>query len=244
MGQVPVRVFPPGYGHSPLSADYRPWESDYAFLAVWRTIREHTMLDLARLYELWELTEQALCVPGDILEVGTWRGGSATLIGARAAQLVADAEHPVARVRAGTTPRLWIADTFAGVAKAGSEDPYYRGGEHADTALDIVESLLHIHALQNFRILSGIFPEDTAQQVDSSAIALCHIDVDVYQSARDVMEWVWPRVPIGGIIVFDDYGFYGCEGVTKLIHEIRPLPDRIIVANVNGHAVVVKTQER
>ena len=34
-------------------------------------------------------------------------------------------------------------------------------------------------------------------------MALCHIDVDVYQSARDTVEWVEPRLTSGGAIVFD-----------------------------------------
>ena len=44
-------------------------------------------------------------------------------------------------------------------------------------------------------------------------IRYCHIDVDVYQSARDVLEWVWGRLCIGAIVVYDDYGFDGCHGV-------------------------------
>ena len=227
-----VRVYPPGYGHSPISADYRPWEADQAFLSAWQQVRDHTMLDLPRLYELWELVEQVLNVPGDILEVGTWRGGSAALMGLRMHALSAPPR------------RLFVADTFAGVAKAGPRDPYYRGGEHADTGLDMVESFLHSLGLPNFQLLSGIFPDETAHQLPETAIALCHIDVDVYESARGVFDWVFPRLPRGGIIVFDDYGFFGCEGVTSLVHELRSRHDLTVVANVNGHAIVVKTDER
>lgn len=229
MARHEVRVYPPGYGHSPFDADYRPWEADQEFLTAWLRVRDHTLLDLARLYELWELTAQAAKVQGSVLEVGTWRGGSAGLIGLQLA----------AR---GDARLLAVADTFTGVAKAGPRDPYYRGGEHADTSLDIVDTFLHSLDLPNFRLLSGVFPDETAQLLPEPAIALCHIDVDVYESARDVFEWVMPRLPTGGICVFDDYGFYGCEGVTSLVHELRERPDLVVVANVNGHAVVVKTR--
>ena len=57
------------------------------------------------------------------------------------------------------------------------------------------------------RILEGIFPEETAHLIETGEFGLCHIDVDVYQSARDAAEWVWPRLQVGGVIVFDDYGF-------------------------------------
>ncbi len=226
-----VRVYPPGYGHTPIDADYRPWEADSAFLEAWKRVRDNTMLDPARLYELWELVGQTSKISGGILEVGTWRGGSAALMGIRLHQL-------------GDTRPLYVADTFAGVAKAGPRDPYYRGGEHADTSLDTVRTFLHSLALPNFRLLSGVFPDDTAHLLPSDPIALCHIDVDVYESARGVFDWVYPRVPPGGIIVFDDYGFFGCEGVTSLVHEIRSRDGLVVVGNVNGHAVVVKTHER
>jgi O-methyltransferase len=47
----------------------------------------------------------------------------------------------------------------------------------------------------------------------------CHIDVDVYQSAKDIVTWLWPRLAIGGIIVFDDYGFPYSQGITTLVDE-------------------------
>jgi O-methyltransferase len=224
---LPVRVYPPGYGSYPTASDYRPWTADMAFLRVWDQIRSHTLVDQARLYELWELLGQTEEISGDILEVGVWRGGSAALLGLR-----------------GSGKKLYLADTFAGVAKAGTRDPYYTGGEHSDTSIDRVEAFLHSLALRNFELLPGIFPDETAHRIADRTFAFCHIDVDVYESAKDVFHWVWPRVPLGGIIVFDDYGFYGCEGVTALIHELRSRTDGVTVGNLNGHAVIVRTQER
>lgn len=214
-----------------MTADYRPWHGDHDFLRAWTAVRDHTMLDQPRLYELWELTQQATKVNGAILEVGTWRGGSAALMGLRLKHLNAHRS-------------LIVADTFAGVAKAGPRDPYYRGGEHADTDLDTVSAFLHSLDLLDFRLLSGLFPDETAHHVRDETIALCHIDVDVYDSAQGVFDWVLPRVPPGGIIVFDDYGFSGCEGVTSLVHELRARDDMCVIANVNGHAVVVITHTR
>jgi O-methyltransferase len=46
----------------------------------------------------------------------------------------------------------------------------------------------------------------------------------------------------GGVVVFDDYGFWGCEGVTQAVHEIRAgLEHALLVHNLNGHAVLVRT---
>jgi O-methyltransferase len=63
----------------------------------------------------------------------------------------------------------------------------------------------------------------------------------VYQSGKDILEWVWSRMPIGGVVVFDDFGFPSTTGITKLVHEFEGRPDRVCVQNINGHAVFVKT---
>jgi hypothetical protein len=68
----------------------------------------------------------------------------------------------------------------------------------------------------------------------------CHIDVDVYESAKGVVEWLWHRLKVGGIIVFDDFGFNTCNGVTKFVNEQKLLDDRVVIHNLNGHAVMVK----
>ena len=43
----------------------------------------------------------------------------------------------------------------------------------------------------------------------------------------------------GGATVFDDYGFHGCEGVTRMVNAIRER-DAAVIYNLNGHAIVLK----
>ena len=54
------------------------------------------------------------------------------------------------------------------------------------------------------------------------------------------VDWVLPRLVSGGMIVFDDYGFSGCEGVTQFVNELRANPELLFFHNLNGHAVLVK----
>ena len=51
---------------------------------------------------------------------------------------------------------------------------------------------------------------------------------------------MWPRLAPGGVVVFDDYGFPACPGVTRFVDEQRLLDDRLVVHNLNGHGIVVK----
>jgi O-methyltransferase len=40
--------------------------------------------------------------------------------------------------------------------------------------------------------------------------------------------------------VFDDYGWPATVGVARLVEEQRMKRDRLVIHNLNGHAVVVK----
>ena len=94
--------------------------------------------------------------------------------------------------------------------------------------------------LDNIEIFTGIFPEDTGDQVDNLKFRLCHIDVDVYQSAKDVTEWIWERLVPGGMIVYDDYGWDTTPGIARYVNSQLQLKDRIVLHNLNGHAIVIK----
>ena len=206
-------------------ASYAPWTNDVDFLATYARVSEHTLVDIYRLYELWQLARQLDEVEGDFLEVGVWQGGSGCLLG-------------LASRREGR--RIFLADTFAGVVKVGVQDTRYRGGEHADTAVEQVTELLRTNGLEQVQVLVGMFPEHNAEQVGDK-LSLLHIDVDVYESARDILQWALPRLVRGSVVVFDDYGFHGCEGVTRMVNEfVAGNFDFRFLHNLNGHAVLVR----
>lgn len=212
-----VQVFP--------GATYSPWLGDTKFLECYGAIRPNTLVDQYRCYELWDLGTSLASVEGDYLEVGVWRGGTGCLL----AQSVRN-----------TPKKVFLADTFSGVVKVSVKDTAYKGGEHADTSEEAVHLLARQLKLSNISVLKGIFPDDTAQAVNGK-IALFHCDVDVYQSAKDTVEWVLPRLSQGGAIVFDDYGFYGCEGITRFANELRQSHKELLfMHNLNGHAVFWK----
>jgi O-methyltransferase len=74
-----------------------------------------------------------------------------------------------------------------------------------------------------------------------SSVKICHIDVDVYQSAKDIFTWVWPRLIPGGVVIFDDFGFGACEGITQLVNEITSENPQIRrIYNINGHGILFK----
>jgi O-methyltransferase len=215
-------------------ATYSPWLADKDFIGAYRAITEphessHTLVDRYRCYELWQLASRN--VTGDVLEIGVWRGGTGCLI-AKRLQTIAPQKT------------VYLCDTFTGVVGVTSNDPSYSDGEHSDTSEQIVKDLAECMGLTNVRTLSGVFPSDTGKEISNRRFSLVHIDVDVYKSAKDCFEWALPRLSVGGAVVFDDYGFERCGGVTKMVNELIPTPgsEIAIIHNLNGHAVVIKVQ--
>lgn len=211
------------------AATYNPWNKDLSFKAVHTLIEGFTLVDEYRCFELWKLIEQiAKLERGSIIEVGVWRGGTGALIAQQAKNC-------------GIEDKVFLCETFTGVVKAGPKDSVYKGGEHADTSRQIVEELIFTRMnLDNVEILEGIFPDETGHYVQGREFRFCHVDVDVYQSAKNAADWIWDKIVPGGIIVYDDYGFYGCDGVTKYVEEQMMCKDRIVIHNLNGHAIVLK----
>jgi O-methyltransferase len=225
--RVQLSTLRPGVFHEQVipNASYAPWRQDAVFKKLMDVVRGRTMVDEYRCYELFDLGRQLGNLRGDVLEVGVWRGGTAAILAC--SQMV------------GALERLWLADTFCGVAMASDRDTNYVGGEHSDTSRHQVESLMAELKINNYSILEGQFPAQSKSLVEAARFKFCHIDTDTYQSAKDSFDFVWSRMVAGGWVVFDDYGFWGCEGVTEAVNEIKNR-GIVVIHNLNGHALIRK----
>lgn len=212
----------------PLS-NYSPWKTDIDFINVYNNIKNNTLVDKYRCYELWSLIEQVSKLSGSIIEIGVWKGGTGALI-AKKAQLC------------GIEDSIYLCDTFSGVVKTSpTYDNVYVGGEHSDTSEEIVKELIFANMkLNNVSLLKGIFPDDTEEFVKNKSFRFCHIDVDAFLSAKDIFEWIWGKMVVGGMVVFDDYGFMTCEGITKYVNLLKEDKSLLFLHNINGHAVLIK----
>lgn len=206
---------------------YSPWLADSAFKEIKKEIRNHTFLDDYKLFEIWKAVEQVKHLEGDMIEIGVWRGGSGALI-AKKCELEK------------IPSKIFLCDTFCGLVKSSEKDSSYSGGEHADTSVDLVKNLVKKMGLHNTEVLVGIFPEESSQPINNNRFRFCHIDVDIYQSAKDTFDWIWKRLVPGGIVIFDDYGGLLTDGVTTMVNEVAHKSDRVFIHNLNGHAVFVK----
>lgn len=217
----------PHIAHSIIQprASYSPWIDDKEFQDAYRAAKKYTMVDIYRCYELFSLIKQIKKIEGSVLEVGVWRGGSSAIIQSALKQ-------------SGISKKFYIADTFAGVVKTSDRDHEYTDGEHAVYDLKYIHDLYEKLDLPEPQILKGVFPDDHGDVIQEK-IAFLHSDVDIYYSTKDIIEWVLPKLAKNAIVVFDDYGFSGCEGVTDFCNELRSSTDLTFIHNLNGHAIFI-----
>lgn len=218
-----------GYDHVLPGANYAPWLTDSEFLKIYSEIKSNTLVDIYRCFELWELAGKICQLDREahFIEIGVWRGGTSALIGRKLSLT-------------GSRATFFMADTFSGVKKSSDKDTFYFDNEHSDTSEEAVLHLMN-GKYEHYKILKGIFPDETANLVpDGFKFGLCHIDVDVYNSSQDIVNWIWNRMIVGGVIVFDDYGFHTCDGVTKYVNEQKGREDCMVIHNLNGHALMIK----
>tara|TARA_Y100000034_G_scaffold136971_1_gene217758 strand:+ start:2472 stop:3083 length:612 start_codon:yes stop_codon:yes gene_type:complete len=177
---------------------WKPW-SEGRFAKVVELVDGRSLVNPIKLHSLYECVKFTRDVPGDIAEVGVFRGGTAKLIA-----LFADKDK-----------KIHLFDTFAGLPEPEREHgDGHRKGQFASDFKD-VKRFLKGH--RNLKFYKGFFPA-TAEELETQ-FSFVHIDTDLYQSHIDAYKYFWPRMNTGGVILFDDYGALSCKGAKKAVDE-------------------------
>lgn len=155
-------------------------------------------------------------VPGAIVECGVGAGKSLFLL----ATMTEGGKHP---------RKLWGFDSFQGLPAATPEDEAetmtrkLRPGKFAHDQDDVLAYLVSYgmdeeRVAERVVLVPGYFP-DSFGQYDGGPIALLHLDVDLYQSYKDCLEFFEPFVVPGGVVAFDEYRSPQWPGAAKSIDE-------------------------
>ncbi|MEQ8860263.1 MAG: TylF/MycF/NovP-related O-methyltransferase [Pseudomonadales bacterium] len=157
------------------------------------------------LYDLARLARHR-GVPGDSAECGV-RYGKSTFFLLRGLDDPARPHH--------------LFDSFAGLSATGAADSAASGlksWREGDISVPESAARENLARFPNCEFRVGWIPERFPEVADRR-FALVHIDVDLYQPTRDALEFFWPRLTPGGLIVCDDYGFATCPGATQAFDE-------------------------
>jgi hypothetical protein len=152
-------------------------------------------------------------IPGDFMETGVWRGGAVMMMRA------------VLKAYGLTNRRVFAADSFAGLPPP-SEGVAPDSGAEFHTWKDFAVSLPEVKA--NFAryglldeqvvFLEGLF-KDTLPTAPVTHLAVLRLDGDMYESTRDGIVHLYPKLSSGGTLIADDYHLF--EAHRTAIDEYR-----------------------
>jgi hypothetical protein len=102
-------------------------------------------------------------------------------------------------------------------------------GEHSISDLELMAIYTKLGLSENIRLVPGDIAETIPKFVLENPqirIALLHVDVDLYEPTKVVLENLYPMVVKGGVIILDDYGAF--PGANQAIEEyFNDLPVRL-----------------
>lgn len=157
-----------------------------------------------------ELAREALRLDGDFVEMGCYKGDTSLLLA------------EVLRNSGISSKRLWIYDSFEGLPEKSASDESvlgvdFRGGELYVTKREVKERFLRA-GLPVPVIKKGWFSDLTGEDMPEK-IAFAFLDGDFYESIRDSLKLVVPRMVDGGVLVVHDYTNPALPGVKKAVDE-------------------------
>ena len=182
----------------------------------------HTLLRMPQLesleYALFHVIKNR--VPGDFFEAGVYRGGAVIFMRA------------VLEVCGDTNRTVWAADTFAGIPRpskyAHVEDEVTQWEDRWVAGLDEVKARIKRYGLLDDRIrfLEGAFLE-TLPGAGLGDLAVVRLDADAYESTRDAIEILYPKIPEGGFLIIDDWHLEACRRAVMEYREARGIEEPI-----------------
>ena len=145
---------------------------------------------------------------GNIVEFGSYKGGSAIFMAALAERLLPGVE-------------VIGFDTFRGMPATDRAVDAHRPGGFSDVDITELREYVQWLGLQNLTFVQGYF-EETALAVlqQRRSVAFCHIDCDIRSAVEYAYDVTRPYMVPGGYWVFDDPFAADCIGAAEAVEDI------------------------
>lgn len=135
---------------------------------------------------------------GDVAELGVFRGGTARAIGHYAPDAA-----------------FHLFDTFEGIPETDAIPGGHKAGDFPADEKDVLAFLNNPRAVVHRGRFPEVLPPETRYR-------FVHLDADTFQSTVAGLEYFWPRLVPGGVIVLDDVDWRNCPGVRQALDSVLP----------------------
>lgn len=173
-------------------------------------------------YELFKMIND---LPGAIIECGIFKGNSFIRFATFRNILGNSFSH-----------ELIGFDTFGKFPKTKFEDDIkYRerfveaAGEDSISKEQLLKVLEHKGINNNVELINGDITETVVKYVEDNPhlkVSLLNLDTDIYEPATTILQYLYPKIVKGGILILDNYGIF--PGETKAVDDYFSDKDVII----------------
>lgn len=189
-----------------------------------------TMVGLKRLENVDQCIRTVLDekIPGDFLEAGVWRGGTAIYMTA------------ALRVHGDSDRKVILADSFRGLPKPDGRfsadfDDIHWSYNFLSVSADEVTKNFEKYGIPttNVEFLKGFF-KDSLPSLKSHSLSILRLDGDMYGSTIDVLENAWEKLSPGGFLIVDDWSLQARQAVEDFL---GPLLQKIEIRSIDSSSV-------
>jgi O-methyltransferase len=182
-------------------------------------------------------------IEGDLAELGVYRGLTARLFHQympdRTLHLFDTFEGFSKEDLAAEQQRKNFTSFTGGQWKTAKDEVDLLGSLFCDTSVEKVLSFIQPRNA-NIKVNKGKFPSSVKAELQSAKFAFVHLDADIYEPTLAGLEFFYPRLSAGGVIVVHDYNTW--PGARKAVQDFfsnkpeipLPMPDK------SGSAVIIK----
>lgn len=185
----------------------------------------------ANIRMIFQLLETTLSLPGNVAECGVWQGSTLLPTG-------------LFLRRRAPTKRLVGFDSFKGlnetvshdVRLGGDEDERKHVGGFSNTSYEAVNQRVREFGLaQTATLVPGYFQDTLAGYADWR-FSFVHLDCVIYESYRTCLEFFYPRLVVGGVILLDEYNDPPWPGCTLAVDEfLADKPEKLTEIRSDNH---------
>lgn len=170
-------------------------------------------------------------IAGDVVELGCYIGTTSLFL-----------RRTLNALDLSQTRLLYAYDSFTGLPNKTQADTsgageQFKAGELAVSKKQFLREFQKTNLKPPITVKAW-FKELTPEQLPDQ-IAFAFLDGDFYESIRDSLRLVWPRLVEGGIITIDDYNRAALPGVTQAVQEFTDDKDLSIYQE---HQIAILTK--
>lgn len=192
-----------------------------------------------RFYNLMAIHRWVSHLPGWQAECGCWKGLSSYMLNHQSKRM--NSTHDGSG--------FVVVDSFEGLSEPTPEDreiygripnpiagKYARAGKYKSTQEAVRKTLSEFPGIEYFQ---GWIPE-ILTHLPERTYSFVHIDLDLHDPIRGAIDYFFPRLVPGGVLVLDDYGSIGWPGAMKAGDEGAAACGETLLPLSSGQAILVR----